>query len=163
MKKVFKFSVLVFISAALITVTSCSKDDDDDPTPAPPTEKSKLINRDFAITDYLVTLNGEVFQTFANLASCDKDDITKFLDDNSGIFDEGNTKCDPGDPQQTAFNWSFQSNDEKLKIESSGESTVYDIKINNGTTLKLEYSQVDDLNGDGQNDVVVASYTFTKQ
>lgn len=161
MKRIFKSTLLIFLGAALLTVTSCSKDDDT-PDP-PPTEKSKLTNKDFVVSDYNVVINGAVYETYSDLASCVKDDIIRFLDDNSGSVDEGNTKCDPGDPQTTHFTWAFQSSDKKLKIQSDGDATVYDIKINNGTTLKLEYTQVDDFDGDGQNDTGVISITYTKE
>jgi len=146
----------------MLAVTSCDKDDDATPE-APPSEKSKLTNRNFVLSDYNVILNGDPFSTYSDLPSCVKDDITKFLDDNSGSVDEGNTKCDPGDPQTTHFTWAFQSEEKKLKIQGDGSSTVYDIKINNGNTLKLEYVQVDDFNGDGQNDTAVISLTYSKE
>ena len=73
MKKIFKSTLLIFLGAALLTVTSCKKDDDE-PAP-PPTAKSKLTNRDFAISDYNVVLNGAVYETYSDLPSCIKDDI----------------------------------------------------------------------------------------
>ena len=161
MKKIFKSTLLIFLGAALLTVTSCKKDDDE-PAP-PPTAKSKLTNTHFAISDYNVVLNGAVYETYSDLPSCIKDDIWRFLADNSGSVDEGNKKCDPGDPRTTHFTWAFQSEEKKLKIQSDGDATVFDIKINNGTTLKLEYTPVNDFDGGGQNDVAVQSITFTKE
>ena len=68
MKTIFKSTLLIFLGAALLTVTSCDKDDDATPE-APPTEKSKLTNKDFVISDYNVTLNGASYMTYSNLQS----------------------------------------------------------------------------------------------
>lgn len=161
MKKIFKTSALIFMSISLLTLSSCSKDEEEEP--APITVKSKIVNRDFRMTDYNVSVNGESIITYSSLEQCLKDDLTKFLDDWTGIIDEGPTKCDAGDPQQSAFTWTLVTNDTQLRIENGGEVTVYNITINNGTTLKLEYNEVGDFNNDGVNDTGVIALTFTKQ
>lgn len=66
----------------MLSITSCSKDDDEKTPPPLPSEKAKLTNRDFVVTDYVVTIIGSVYTTFSDLLSCQKDDITIFLDDN---------------------------------------------------------------------------------
>lgn len=161
MKKIFRISALILFSISLLTLNSCSKDEEEEP--APITVKSKIINRDFRLTDYNVAVNGVSFLSYSDLASCFKDDLTKFLDDMTGIIDEGPTKCDAGDPQQSAFTWTLVTSETQLRIEDAGEVTVYNITINNGTTLKLEYNEVDDFDGDGVNDTGIVALTFTKQ
>lgn len=161
MKKIFRTSAFILMSISMLTLNSCSKDEVEEP--APITVKSKIINRDYRMTDYNVSVNGASFLTYSDLESCFKDDLTKFLDDLTGIIDEGPTKCDAGDPQQSAFTWTLVTNDTQLRIEDAGEVTVYNITINNGTTLKLEYNEVGDFDGDGVNDTGVIAVTFTKQ
>lgn len=163
MKNFFKTSAILFISISLLSITSCKKDDDDDSKPAA-SEKSKLTNKNFKLTDAAITLNGTAIFTYADLDACSKDDLTKFLDDLTGTIDEGPTKCDPADPQQTSFTWSLVSNDKQLRIDDTGDITVYDIKINNGTVLKIEFNDLDnDYTGDGIKDNVLISQTYTKQ
>ncbi len=162
MKIFFKISALLFISISFLTISSCKKEDNKDSAPAG-TEKSKITNKDFKMTDYNASLNGTPFMTYADIDACDKDDITRFLDDLSGTFDEGPTKCVPTDPQQTSFTWSLVSNDKQLRYDDNGDVIVFDIKINNGTTLKLESTEVDDFDNDGNNDILIETTTFTKQ
>lgn len=162
MKKIFKTTAILFVSISLLTISSCKKEEDK-PTPAP-TEKTKLTNKDFKLTDANITFNGVSIFGYSDIDACSKDDLTKFLDDLTGTIDEGPTKCDPSDPQQTSFTWSLVSSDKQLRIDDDGDITVYDIKINNGTTLKIEFNDVDnDYTGDGLNDDVFISQTFTKQ
>src|SRR4051812_24157217 len=42
------------------------------------------------------------------LQSCDTDNTITFKSDNTGVMDEGATKCETSDPQTVAFNWSFK-------------------------------------------------------
>ena len=65
---------------------------------------------------------------------CIKDDITKFYTNGKGDYDEGATKCDPGDPQTTHFSWSFTTNESKLVIDTD----VADVVELTSTVLKLK-------------------------
>ena len=161
MKKIFKTFALILLSTSLLTLNSCSKDEEEAPEQV--TVKSKITGRDWKTTDYSVTVNGSAIITYADFDACVKDDITRFLNDFTGTVDEGSTKCDPGDPQQTAFTWTLVSSDTQIRYEDSGDITVYNIKINNGTTLKLEYEEVGDFDGDGSNDTGIVAVTLTKQ
>lgn len=161
MKKIFRNSAFILLSISLLSLNSCSKDEEEAPVPI--TVKSKIINKDYKMTDYTVSVNGVNLITYSDVQACAKDNLTKFLDDLTGILDEGPTKCDAGDPQQSAFTWTLVTNDTQLRIEDAGEVTVYNITINNGTTLKLEYNEVGDFDDDGVNDTGVIAVTYTKQ
>jgi len=79
----------------------------------------------------------------SQLPSCKKDDIITFSSNNTGVADEGATKCNTGDPQATNFNWNFLSNETVLHLSvvlfSGGSS---DFNIVSLTETNLVLSQV---------------------
>jgi hypothetical protein len=54
------------------------------------------------------------------IQTCMLDNKGTFKTDNTGINDEGPTKCDPMLPQQTTFNWAFANNEANLNITGGG-------------------------------------------
>ncbi len=162
MKNIFKTSALLFISISLLTISSCKKEDNKDSKPAA-TTKAKLTNKDFKLTDANLSVNTITVLSYADLDACEVDNLTKFMDDLTGTIDEGPTKCDPADPQQTSFVWSLVTNDTQLRIDDNGDISVLDIKINNGTTLKLEQIETGYFDNDSIIDNIVITFTYTKQ
>ncbi|QEC57384.1 hypothetical protein [Flavisolibacter ginsenosidimutans] len=63
--------------------------------------------------------------------SCRTDNQLSFKKDNTGIVDEGTTKCNTTDAQTTTFNWSFADNEANLQISNNvfallnGKSKIY--------------------------------------
>jgi len=163
MKNYIKFSTLILLCGVL-TLSSCS-DDDDEPTPTPPpTATQKISGKDFVLTDFNSQINDEDFITFADLDDCDKDDILRFNSDGTGKEDEGATKCDPSDSQSSSFSWAFLTMDTKLTVDfGNGDIETSNISINDGTTLKLENTEFDDIDGDGIDEKIDLAFTYTKR
>lgn len=79
--------------------------------------------------------NGEVDAEDPSFEACSKDDTYLFKTDNTGVFDEGATKCDPTDPQTGSFAWQLLNGDKQLVFD--GETyTILSINDNN---LKIYY------------------------
>ncbi len=164
MKKIaFKSAILAAILSVSL-LSSCDKDDDDDTVTAPTqTEKQKLVDKDFGITEFTVSIGGIPFYTFADFDECDKDDLIHFRNDNSGYYDEGATKCDPTDPQRESFNYELRelsSGNKTLTIDDGGgDGETFTILSNTGTQLKLTASELDSTT----NLTVKTDITFTKK
>jgi Lipocalin-like domain len=79
--------------------------------------------------------NGEVDAEDPNFEACSKDDTYLFKTDNTGVFDEGGSKCDPADEQTASFSWQFQDGEKKLNFD--GDSfTILSLNDNN---MKIYY------------------------
>ena len=113
------FALLTILMLALVFVgTSCKKDDEK-------TSKDFLTAHDWKLVSVKI---GGIAST---LDPCDQDDFATFHDDGEYHLDEGATKCDPTDPQETTGTWSIsdKTTPETLTIK-------YD---DNGTQVTEEY------------------------
>ena len=91
------FTLLCTLLLALVFVgTSCKKDDEK-------TSKDYLTAHDWKLVSIKI---GGIAST---LDDCDKDDFATFHKDGEYHLDEGATKCDPSDPQETTGTWSISS------------------------------------------------------
>jgi PBP1b-binding outer membrane lipoprotein LpoB len=76
------------------------------------------------------------------LQTCDIDNVVTFKSDNTGIVDEGPTKCDPSLPQQTPFTWSLKNNDADFNFSAPVIAGVGgDAKIIELTSSKFSLSK----------------------
>jgi hypothetical protein len=119
MKKQFAYFITTLI-LVLFIVSSCGKDDD----PIVVKTKTQLLTQSswkfksafVGTTDYS-----------GFLQTCQKDNILTFSSNGSGNIDEGLTKCNGADPQNTLFTWNFQTNETILFISTplftNGSST----------------------------------------
>ncbi len=84
---------------------------------------------------------------------CEKDNTVTFVSNGTGTIDEGPTKCDPGDPQTTSFNWAFQNNETTIHTTTPLFPGTGDFKISTLNETQLSVSR----------DTVIAglSQTFT--
>jgi len=48
------------------------------------------------------------------LLACDMDNTLTFKSDNTGVVDEGSSKCDPASPQSAPFSWTFKDNEQVI-------------------------------------------------
>lgn len=91
----------------------------------------------------------------AFVQACQKDNILTFAAAGTGTLDEGATKCNAGDPQTTAFTWSFQASETQLFVSATlftgGNSTFTLVSL---SATQLVLSQVITLGGTPQNAVV---------
>lgn len=132
MKKITLF-VLVAVMATL--VSSCKKDDDNNsnnPSGGSSATKTEMITaKSWKVTG--LTVGGQDF--YSQMDACDKDDLHTFKTDNTYIYDEGASKCDPSDPQVISTGtWKFTENE--TKIEYDGETAT--IKELTSTKMVLE-------------------------
>lgn len=89
--------------------------------------------------DYYGTGN-PVTDIFAIMQACEKDDFEVYKTNGIWEYNEGPTKCDPGNPQVVYSEpWSFAANETKV-IVGGVECTILELTE---TTLKLRYSFVD--------------------
>lgn len=113
------FTLLCTLMLALVFVgTSCKKDDEK-------TLKDLLTAHAWKQTGE--KLGG----TSQPIDACTADDIVEFSDDNKYHFDEGATKCDESDPQETYGTWSIS--------ESTTPATLTITYTEDGSTETLEW------------------------
>lgn len=72
---------------------------------------------------------------FAQMASCNKDDLHLFYANNKGIIDEGPTKCFESLPQSVGFDWLFNVDETKIIIDAVREEVIVEL---NESTLVIE-------------------------
>jgi hypothetical protein len=99
---------------------SCSKKSD----PAP-TQSTKMDNISSSAWKYESggvdqDKNGTIDISGSSLfGSCSLDNTITFNKDNTGITDEGSTKCNSTDPQSAPFNWSFADAEANITISNN--------------------------------------------
>ncbi|MBI1342769.1 MAG: hypothetical protein GC171_07545 [Terrimonas sp.] len=124
--------LLTGLVAALVLICSCKKD-------------SKKSNSQFLTQKNWIQLkseerinNGVYVDDFPNWDACDKDDIFKFLSNNTYSFEEGASKCNAADPQVIGTGiWTFAQNETQLSIGV----TVFNIDQLDDNTLVLSTMQ----------------------
>lgn len=132
----------------LFTVASCQKSGENSSN----SSKSKtqlLTQKTWKIVAHTVnppvdingdgTADSDVYATVYE--SCNKDDIYTFKSDGSGMVDEGPTKCDDTDPQSTAIQWLFKSNETVIQIKQGIVSLDFNLVELSESTLKVSYIQ----------------------
>ncbi len=104
---------------AFIFITGCSDDE----------SRSEMILGQWKVVAFSMVMTGSTTPTdvFATFQACRKDDLNIF--ETGGVYkeDEGPTKCDPSDPQQTTGTWSFNSDETVLTLVSDGITTVINV------------------------------------
>ncbi len=132
MKKQFSVFGLILLSMALV-FSSCNKDDDDDDNNNNnKTTTEYLTSGSWKITAMVLDPpldlgNGLVITDLYQspmLPQCAKDDYFTLHTDGKVTFDEGPSKCDPGDPQTTEGTWTLSSDEKTLTLKEPGEDDV---------------------------------------
>jgi hypothetical protein len=122
MKYIFK-SAFTIVIALTVTISGCKKE-----TPVKTkkelicsgnwTQKSFTINPGIDIGGIVIT------DFFTQFDACSKDDFEKYETSGLGASNEGATKCDPSDPQTTAFTWSFKNSETVLTKDAEDADIV---------------------------------------
>ncbi|HEY0678795.1 MAG TPA: lipocalin family protein [Chitinophagaceae bacterium] len=71
---------------------------------------------------------------------CEMDNLITFKNDNTGLVDEGPTKCNGGSPQSVPFTWSFKDNEQVITftgITFGGLNGDVKVKTLNENQLEL--------------------------
>lgn len=109
-----KKAILVATLFVGIAAVSCKKDDDDPVTTA---ELMTSATWKIDTIGFDMDKNGEIDSPIpGGLEECELDNTLTFSADSTGVFDEGATKCDSADPQNTSFAWTLSENDKVLTI-----------------------------------------------
>lgn len=110
-----KNAIVVATLFLAVAAVSCNKDDDDKPV----TARDRLTSASWKIDTigFDMDKNGEIDSAVpGGFDSCDLDNTITFSSDSTGVFDEGAMKCDPADPQTTAFTWQLSQDEKVLTI-----------------------------------------------
>jgi hypothetical protein len=115
----------------------CSDDDNDNDV-----KTSDLIQGSWQVTGDVISPPidlgaGPISDLYAESEACDRDDLYIFKANGVGEFNEGPTKCDPGDPQSAPFTWSLANNDKNLVISQGGTALTFEIAQLDNTRLIL--------------------------
>jgi len=132
-------------------LTSCSKDDEEQQL-----TKTQMLVRKWKQSDLLISQNGASYTSIFNFffEECEKDNIWEFKADGSFVVTEGNTKCDPADPDVFGTGtWAFAENETKLVLTPTGEPSET-LVIGELTASSLKLSGSDSYMGE-QVDVIL--------
>lgn len=140
---------LAFVGSSLF-LTNCKKDDKDPetdtttttPTPAA-TNTEKLTGKNFKMTAATIdpAIVG-VTDWYAQMEDCQKDNLYRFDTPNVYKEDEGATKCATNDPQTLTGTWTWNTDETILTTKiGTDEAVSYTVITNDGTTLKIKYTQ----------------------
>lgn len=122
--------MLIAMSFSLFGLSSCKKEEE--------TAKEKIQDKDFVVINQIEKENNQVVSNYADLETCERDNIYRFNSNSFGYVDEATLKCDTFDDQRYNFSWGLANNDTKLNIFFDYvDLTTFDIVQNNGTILKL--------------------------
>ena len=131
-----KSTILLLFAALIITgLGSCKKDN-----------KSKfelLTDKSWRIISSELSENGGPFiDSYPAADDCEKDNFIVFKANNDYESNEGNTKCDPSDPQIEVGYWDLQNNETEFMMD--GQVSVIE-KLDKNTFI---FSGTFDLFGD---------------
>jgi hypothetical protein len=98
---------------------ACGKDE-----PKEPTKTELLTSATWKYDNGGVDANhdGTIDVNFSAgvLPACTLDNVATFSSNNTGVADEGATKCTTTAPQSSPFTWSFNSNETAINLAGSG-------------------------------------------
>lgn len=142
-------NILFAVLAVSVAFSACKKKED----PAPAKSKTQLLCAHYwkltALTvNPPIDFNGtQISDLYAQYEECSKDDILKFNEDKTYVYDEGPTKCDPSDPQTQPGTWLFNSTETIITVDGDNQN----ILTLNETEFKVSFQE--SLDG--------VTYTFT--
>ena len=155
---------IVLIAALVSTqlLTGCKKEDKINP---PNTvggnsiTREKLLDKSWKLVSKTVDpakspgfLKAKVTDWYAQMESCQKDNLKSYKGDGSMIFDEGATKCKSDDAQSTGATWLFNSDNATITEKRGSTNKSLTVIEVSASTLKSTYSE-DGMDG---------KYTYTE-
>ncbi len=135
MIKSIRNPLLLLACLVSFALLSCSKNDD-----GPSKSRTELLTVSaWKIASVGIDLdkNGTIDLPYT-LEACEKDNTYSFHTDGHGEANEGAAKCDPDDPQTSAFSWSFKDNEKILSITYPGSVLSGDTNIKSLSSSKME-------------------------
>ncbi len=134
---------IFFLLGLALLLGACKNDNDDSNGKA-----DSLINGKWKIVSSKATLSGSStveFDLLLFLSTCEKDGYFIFEPDGVLVSDEGITKCDAADPQQTIGTWELTQNETHIKV--TGTDLDFEGEIVELTASKLVIKYATDING----------------
>jgi hypothetical protein len=124
-----------FLLVVSVLMVRCS-DDDEQKSPA------ELIVGIWSLTGDAVSPpidlgGGPISDFYPFYEPCEKDDVVIVNAGNTGEYNEGATKCDPGDDQSIPFTWALTNNNTVLVVDGYSFTIVQ----LDETTLKLQIKE----------------------
>jgi len=115
MKKILS-ATTAFTILLMFILVACNKDKDE---PQTQDVETLLLNKNWKLTVFTISPaidlgNGLTNDVLGAWDSCEKDDLYIFKPNNVFHSDEGSTKCDAADPQQSAATWSYDKTSKLL-------------------------------------------------
>ena len=135
-----KYRLFLALGFAIMVIASCKKDSVKTPVTNTTLISASVWKYDTAAIDANNDGTMDTAIPQGTIADCDKDNSATFVSDGSGIADEGALKCNDSNPQTTAFNWSFSTDEKKITFSGpvfsvvDGEVTVLELT---STSLKI--------------------------
>ncbi|MCS6824948.1 MAG: lipocalin family protein [Cytophagaceae bacterium] len=112
---------LCYLFLLSVLLVSCKKDKDD-PKPSSQGNSSSYQQRilgKWKITSFTLVSDSASIDYYQQMEDCEKDNILEFRRDSVLIFDEGPTKCNVDDPQQTDGTYVLSADNKKLTMTNN--------------------------------------------
>ena len=161
MKKILSATLALCFS--IIILSACKKDKDQ---AQPQDVEALLLNKSWKLTAFTVDPaidfgNGATNDVLSYWDDCEKDDLFIFKPNGVFIIDEGATKCDPGDPQQSTGTWSYNKTSKLLTYCIGTPGFCYGYS---GTITEINDTQFKATSSESINNTTYDyKVTFTKQ
>ena len=140
---VIYFSLLL----TALSFSACSKDDNDDNNTSG-NANALITASTWKYSDAGLDVNSDGVKD-ANLppgftlAACETDNTITFKSDNTGMIDEGPTKCNASNPQSVPFNWTLKNNNTEISFSTAlfaglnGDLKIVELNANKFTFSKV--------------------------
>lgn len=138
MKKLNYLSVLL-LALLMAGAVSCKKKKSD------PSPQERILGK-WKITAFTMvssTSPGTIFDYYALMDNCLKDNFYEYRNGGVLIQDEGPTKCSSSDPQQTTGSYTLSADGRTLTWVQGSDSTTLEVLELSNTTKKLKYTEND--------------------
>jgi hypothetical protein len=80
---------------------------------------------------------------YATKSNCERDNFFKFSSTGTLVLDEGETKCNPSDPQKQHGSWSFSGDQTRLSLNDPSQGIplgTFEVVSLSSSKLELRYS-----------------------
>ena len=161
MKNIKWLLVLIF---PVIVFSSCQKDDDkDDQNNTPSLTNTEKIARTWVMTEGIVeAYNNNTLVSTENLMNtldpCDSDDEITFTENGTFQETEGETKCDPNNPDLIDFGtWAFSNDETTLLLTYNDDVETQPVSIVSLTATQMKLTATEE---DG-NETYISKVTFS--
>ena len=125
-----------------LPLESCKKESTEDP----PSKHTLLTQNNWYIVALLArdSASGAETDLFPLFPDCEKDNITRFQEDNNIIINEGEMTCNPNDSADVFYGyWYWRDDYAKIEIIRDNQSKHWWVDQLNDTALTLRYSVVE--------------------